>query len=63
MYVPPFDSILSYPRICGHRGFSAAMPENSWNGREGGDGLVERAIACGANKVQFDREHIDAAAR
>ena len=24
--------------------------------------LVERAIACGADKVQFDREHIDVAA-
>lgn len=33
-----------------------------WNGTENADELVSRAIDCGAYKVQFDREHIDAAA-
>lgn len=33
-----------------------------WDGKEDADGLVSRAIECGAYKVQFDREHVDAAA-
>lgn len=47
MYVTPFDTVLSYPRICGHRGFSAAMPENSM-------AAFGAAIALGAEEIEFD---------
>lgn len=47
MYVTPFDSVLQYPRVCAHRGFSAAMPENSM-------ASFGAAIALGAEEIELD---------
>ncbi len=45
--VVPFDRVMSYPRLCAHRGYSAAMPENSLPS-------LATAIALGASEVEFD---------
>ena len=45
--VVPFDSVMKYPRLCAHRGFSAAMPENSLP-------ALSSAIALGAEEIEFD---------
>ncbi|MBP3437362.1 MAG: hypothetical protein J6K61_05610 [Clostridia bacterium] len=41
------DGILPYPRVCAHRGFSAAMPENSMP-------AFGAAVALGADEIEFD---------
>ncbi len=47
----PFFSELnpepSYPRLCAHRGFSAAMPENSLP-------ALASAVVLGAQEIEFD---------
>ena len=45
--VVPFDAYMPYPRLCAHRGFSAAMPENSMP-------AFGTAIALGAEEIEFD---------
>jgi glycerophosphoryl diester phosphodiesterase len=42
-----FDGVMPYPRLCAHRGFSAAMPENSLPS-------LATAISLGAQEVEFD---------
>lgn len=41
------DSIMPYPRICAHRGFSAVAPENSMP-------AFGAAVAMGAEEIEFD---------
>lgn len=41
------ESILKYPRICAHRGFSTVAPENSM-------AAFGAAIALGAEEIEFD---------
>lgn len=41
------DSLLSYPRICAHRGFNTIAPENSMP-------AFGAAIALGAEEIEFD---------
>jgi glycerophosphoryl diester phosphodiesterase len=45
--VVPFDKYMPYPRLCAHRGFSAALPENT---------MVSfgAAVALGASEIEFD---------
>ncbi len=45
--VVPFDGIMPYPRLCAHRGFSAALPENSM-------AAFGAAVALGAREIEFD---------
>ncbi len=45
--VVPFDSVMKYPRICAHRGFSTIAPENSMP-------AFGAAIALGAEEIEFD---------
>lgn len=42
-----WDSIMPYPRICAHRGFCTAAPENSMP-------AFGAAIALGAQEIEFD---------
>ena len=42
-----FDDLMPYPRLCAHRGFSVAMPENSLPS-------LATAISLGAEEVEFD---------
>ena len=41
------DQWMTYPRICAHRGFSAAGPENSLS-------ALAAAVALGADEIEFD---------
>ena len=41
------DKTMKYPRICAHRGFSAALPENSL-------AAFGAAVAMGADEIEFD---------
>ncbi len=41
------DKTTSYPRLCAHRGYSAALPENSM-------AAFEAAISLGAEEIEFD---------
>lgn len=45
--VVPFDKYMPYPRLCAHRGFSSALPENT---------MVSfgAAVALGASEIEFD---------
>ena len=45
--VVPFDDIMKYPRLCAHRGFSTAAPENSMP-------AFGAAVALGAEEIEFD---------
>jgi len=45
--VVPFDSVMKYPRICAHRGFSSIAPENSM-------AAFGAAIAMGAQEIELD---------
>ena len=45
--VIPDDRTLAYPRLCAHRGFSAAAPENSMP-------AFGMAVALGAQEIEFD---------
>ena len=47
MSISLFDRDLRYPRICAHRGFSAAMPENSM-------ASFGAAVALGADEIELD---------
>ena len=41
------DSLMEYPRVCAHRGFSASAPENSLP-------AYGAAVALGAEEIEFD---------
>ncbi len=43
----PFEDCMKYPRICAHRGFSAALPENTLP-------AFGAAVAMGADEIEFD---------
>ena len=45
--VIPTEKELKYPRICAHRGFSKALPENTMP-------AFASAIALGADEIEFD---------
>ncbi len=45
--VVPFDSVMPYPRLCAHRGFSTAAPENTMP-------AFGAAVALGAEEIEFD---------
>ena len=45
--VVPFDSVMPYPRLCAHRGFSTVAPENSMP-------AFGAAVALGAEEIEFD---------
>lgn len=45
--VVPFDTVMPYPRLCAHRGFSAVAPENSMP-------AFGMAVAMGAQEIEFD---------
>jgi len=45
--VVPFDSVMTYPRLCAHRGFSRALPENTMP-------AFGAAVALGAEEIEFD---------
>ena len=45
--IVPFDRVMKYPRICAHRGFSAASPENTLP-------AFGSAVALGAQEIEFD---------
>ena len=45
--VVPFDAAMPYPRLCAHRGFSTAAPENSMP-------AFGAAVALGAEEIEFD---------
>lgn len=45
--VLPFDAVMPYPRLCAHRGFSTAAPENSMP-------ALGMAVALGAQEIEFD---------
>ncbi len=45
--VVPFDDKMPYPRLCAHRGFSAALPENTMP-------AFGAAVALGAEEIEFD---------
>lgn len=42
-----FDGVMPYPRLCAHRGFSTAAPENSMP-------AFGAAVALGAQEIEFD---------
>lgn len=46
MMTPP-DGVLGYPRICAHRGFNSAAPENTLP-------AFGAAVALGADEIEFD---------
>lgn len=43
----PHDGLLSYPRLCAHRGFNTVAPENSLP-------AFGAAVALGAQEIEFD---------
>ncbi|MBQ9785010.1 MAG: hypothetical protein IJW29_05880 [Clostridia bacterium] len=45
--VVPFDSVMPYPRLCAHRGFSTVAPENTMP-------AFGAAVAMGAEEIEFD---------
>ncbi len=45
--VVAFDRYMPYPRLCAHRGYSAALPENTMP-------AYGAAIALGAKEIEFD---------
>ena len=45
--VVPFDGVMPYPRLCAHRGFSTAAPENTMP-------AFGAAVALGAEEIEFD---------
>ncbi|MBQ5746829.1 MAG: hypothetical protein IIV81_02705, partial [Clostridia bacterium] len=45
--IAKFESIMPYPRVCAHRGFSAVLPENSML-------AFGAAVAMGADEIEFD---------
>ncbi len=45
--VVPFDGVMTYPRLCAHRGFSTVAPENSMP-------AFGAAVALGAEEIEFD---------
>lgn len=45
--IVPFDDVMPYPRLCAHRGFSTAAPENSMP-------AFGAAISLGAEEIEFD---------
>ncbi|MBE6588769.1 MAG: hypothetical protein E7643_01195 [Ruminococcaceae bacterium] len=45
--IVPFDRVMPYPRLCSHRGFSAAMPENTLP-------ALACAVSLGTQEVEFD---------
>ncbi len=45
--VVPFESVMQYPRLCAHRGFSTVAPENSMP-------AFGAAVALGAEEIEFD---------
>lgn len=45
--VVPFESVMKYPRICAHRGFSTVAPENTMP-------AYGAAIALGAHEIELD---------
>lgn len=45
--VVPFEEVMSYPRLCAHRGFSTAAPENSMP-------AFGAAVALGAQEIELD---------
>ena len=45
--VVPFDEVMSYPRLCAHRGFKTVAPENSMP-------AFGAAVALGAEEIEFD---------
>ena len=45
--VVPFDSVMSYPRLCAHRGFNTVAPENSMP-------AFGAAVSLGAEEIEFD---------
>ena len=45
--VVPFEDKMPYPRLCAHRGFSAALPENTMP-------AFGAAVALGAEEIELD---------
>ncbi len=45
--IVPQDIFMQYPRVCAHRGFSVALPENSLL-------AFGSAVALGAEEIEFD---------
>ena len=45
--VVPFEDKMPYPRLCAHRGFSSALPENTLP-------AFGAAVALGAEEIEFD---------
>ncbi len=45
--ITPPDTYMKYPRLCAHRGFSTAAPENSLP-------AYGAAVAMGADEIEFD---------
>lgn len=45
--IVPFDDVMPYPRLCAHRGFNTAAPENSMP-------AFGAAISLGADEIEFD---------
>ena len=45
--VVPFDRYMPYPRLCAHRGYHAAAPENTMP-------AFGAAVAMGAEEIEFD---------
>ena len=45
--VVQFDDVMSYPRLCAHRGFNTVAPENSMP-------AFGAAVALGAEEIEFD---------
>ena len=45
--VVPFDTVMGYPRLCAHRGWSAVAPENTLPS-------FGAAVALGAQEIEFD---------
>lgn len=45
--VVPFESVMKYPRICAHRGFSTVAPENTMP-------AYGAAVAMGAHEIELD---------
>lgn len=46
-FIVKTDTVMNYPRICAHRGFSAVAPENTLP-------AFGAAIALGADEIEFD---------
>ena len=45
--IVPHNDVMTYPRVCAHRGFSAIAPENSLP-------AFGAAVAMGAEEIEFD---------